>query len=171
VYYAGEAVGVHRASEAEVDCQKPYGRGDLHEDASGAVYYFYGTCYTSGEEEGGCEEPVQVISEPLCQARPAIYGWGGKPDRRGHRRGVPSAWWRYDQRLELYTRTTTIAIYAWKRSLIRKTVRQLHVAPRYNLPRRGHPREHFRREPHARRHYGRLPAPTRHQMRTKKDCG
>jgi hypothetical protein len=75
-----------------------------------SVALLYGDCEAT--DDRGCALPLEIESYPACARGPRSYsGPGASPDRRLRLRGVPAAAFG-DDRLELYTRDTTIVVYA-----------------------------------------------------------
>lgn len=74
------------------------------------VNFIYGLCEILPDEEGGCQPPIQVQVWDACQRNRNSYA-GEEPDREQVIRGVPSAFFEQDTRLELYTGESTIVLY------------------------------------------------------------
>lgn len=80
------------------------------------VSYIYGTCEIP-EGQSGCAPPLEIQSFPACQRSYADYSFEGKPlpyrelPRIDGAQVVKIAF-QFDQRIEVYTGSTTIVVYA-----------------------------------------------------------
>jgi hypothetical protein len=88
--------------------------------------YVYGHCQAV-EGDSGCEPPLQIQSFPACQRSLADYSYEGKPlpvrklPNRGGAEVVEIDFF-LDHRIEVYTKSTTIVIFASSPSLAKKAL-------------------------------------------------
>lgn len=92
--------------------------------------YVYGDCQTPPRDESGCAPPLEIQTWPACQRNKAGYSFDGKPlparelPRRGGAAVVefnPGG----ESRLEVYTKSSTIVIFAERPELAQKAVELL----------------------------------------------
>ena len=93
------------------------------------VSYIYGSCEIQ-KGETGCQPPLEIQSWPACQRFFAKYSFEGEPPahRRLPKRGgaeVVEFDFALDNRIEVYTKATTIVIFAIDQDLARKAVDML----------------------------------------------
>lgn len=92
--------------------------------------YVYGHCESPPTGESGCAPPLEVQTWPACQRYPAGYSFDGKPlpSRELPKRGgaeVVEFDFALESRIEVYTKSSTIVIFADSPELARKAVELL----------------------------------------------
>jgi hypothetical protein len=92
--------------------------------------YVYGHCESPPTGESGCAPPLEVQTWPACQRYPAGYSFDGKalPSRELPKRGgaeVVEFDFALESRIEVYTKFSTIVIFADSPELARKAVELL----------------------------------------------
>jgi hypothetical protein len=99
------------------------------ESPANYVAYVYGDC-KQPQEGSGCAPPLQVHTWPACQRTFADYSFEGEPlphrelpDINGAK--VVEIDFVVDNRIEIYTRSSTIVIWAGSRALATKAIDQL----------------------------------------------
>jgi len=105
------------------------GTTPVDEPPANFTNYIYGDCDTGGGESG-CEPPLEIQSWPACQRSLADYSFEGKPmpyrrlpDLGGAE--VVEIDFEYGPRIEVYTGSSTIVIFAGNRALAMKALEQL----------------------------------------------
>jgi hypothetical protein len=102
------------------------------------VAYTYGHCEIA-EGATGCAPPLQIHTWPACQRSLAEYSFEGKPlpykelPKRGEAEVVEIDFF-LDNRIEIYTKSSTIVIFASEPALARKAVRLLRSQERGKPP-------------------------------------
>ena len=102
------------------------------------VTFRYGGCEPPSGE-GGCTSQIEVQSGPLCDRHPALYGefeTGPTPYSQHTVRGVPAAMFTDDLGviLEIYTGTTTVAIFAPSSEVALSLAQELQEAVATDIP-------------------------------------
>jgi hypothetical protein len=89
------------------------------------VAYVYGKCKIA-EGATGCEPPLQIHTWPACQRSLADYSFEGKPlphrELSSNGARVVEIDFLLDNRIEVYTKSATIVIFASDSALARKAV-------------------------------------------------
>jgi hypothetical protein len=128
-----------------------------------SVTVIYGIC--DFEREPQCSPPLQVQSWPACERKPANYRDpnGALPERTDLTiRGVPAAVYEEDHRVEVYSGTTTVVIYANDRDLALRAAEGLQRAPMAKPP---------LERPLAQQPAGQLPPPRPEVLQGTYECG
>jgi hypothetical protein len=113
------------------------GTTPIDEPPANFVNYIYGDCEIA-EGATGCAPPLQIQTWPACQRALSDYTFEGKPmpyRRLPSRRGaeVVEIQFEYGPRIEVYTKTSTIVIFA-KDPLAEKAVALLQSQENGNPP-------------------------------------
>lgn len=101
-----------------------------HETPANRITYMYGRCETLPEDEVGCVPPLEVQTWPACQRSLADYSFEGRPlpFRQLPKHGgaeVVEFDFALERRIEVYTKSSTIVIFADSPELGRKAVEHL----------------------------------------------
>jgi hypothetical protein len=103
--------------------------GSAHEWPANYVSYIYGDCEIP-EGATGCQPPLEIQTWPACQRSMADYSFEGRPlpHRKLPKHGgaeVVELQIPLENRIEVYTKSATIVIFALDPDLARKAVRLL----------------------------------------------
>ena len=98
-----------------------------YEAPANRITYIYGHCETPPEGETGCAPPLEVQTWPACQRNRAGYSFEGEPlpYRELPRHGAAEVVefdFALENRVEVYTKSSTIVIFADSPELGRKAV-------------------------------------------------
>jgi hypothetical protein len=93
------------------------------------VSYIYGSCEIP-EGQTGCEPPLEIQSFPACQRSYADYSFEGKPLPYRELPGIDGAQvveiaFQIDQRIEVYTGSSTIVIFASNPAVVEAALESL----------------------------------------------
>jgi hypothetical protein len=105
------------------------GTTPIDEPPANYTNYIYGDCQPQGSE-GSCEPPLEIQTWPACQRSLADYSYEGKPMpyRRLPDLGdaeVVEIEFEFGPRIEVYTKTSTIVIFAVRPDLAEAALDQL----------------------------------------------
>lgn len=135
-YYAGDAFEGLDMTNSEQLCEAP----DPVLGRNVYVAYTYGDCQVPSGEEGACFPPLEIQSAPMCERHAGLYT-DGSPDGASpypHEeltvRGVPGASFDGGTVLELYTGTTTVALFGDDPAQVRRLAESVVVAPGTAIP-------------------------------------
>jgi hypothetical protein len=99
----------------------------VYEAPANRITYVYGHCEALPEGETGCVPPLEIQTWPACQRNKAGYSFEGKPlpYRELPKRGgaeVVEFDYPLESRIEVYTRSSTVVIFADSPELALKAV-------------------------------------------------
>lgn len=127
IFSAGPAVDGMPMTEAVRRCDTT---APADEKPANNITYVYGHCEMPHEDDAGCVPPLEVQTWPACQRNLAGYSFDGKPlpSRELPAPGgatVVELKLLGDSRLEVYTKSSTVVIFARHPELARKAVELL----------------------------------------------
>jgi hypothetical protein len=101
--------------------------------------YVYGYCETPAKDDQGCAPPLQIQTWPACQRNKAGYSFDGKPvpSREIPPKGgamVTEFKLAGESRLEVYTKSSTVVIFAERPELAKKAIEFLRPQKTGNPP-------------------------------------
>lgn len=145
-YYVGDQFEGLRLTSRRRSCEAPpavvrSATGDLvHERPVRVndVSYVYGDCWQPPVGAGARVPPLQIVSSPGCERPHSLYhryvgppglGLEAEPHRDMQLRGVKIAVFDEGERLEIYTRNSTVAISASDPRLAAMAARRMIAAP------------------------------------------
>lgn len=101
-----------------------------YEAPANRLTYIYGRCEITPEDESGCVPPLEIQTWPACQRSIADYSFEGKPlphkglPKRGGAEVVEFSF-ALENRVEVYTKSSTVVIFASTPELAQKAVESL----------------------------------------------
>jgi hypothetical protein len=126
VFSAGPSVSGVPLTEVKRRCG---GRAPKDEPPANLTNYIYGTCRIAADATG-CEPPLQVQTWPACERSLADYSFEGRPIPYRKLPNVGGAVaveinFMLDHRIEVYSGSSTVVIFAVDRDLARSALSQL----------------------------------------------
>lgn len=163
IYSLGPSVEGHEVNSVTRRCDEPKPEAPAR---ANSVTYAYGVCpeLLDGTETS-CAPPLQIQSWPACERSLADYellpGVPYPHKSLGEHQGVPAYSFDEGSRVELYTGTATIVIFATDPALIEKAVAAIQPEPASEPP--GDPKEADAQSPE-------LPPPAPEAMAGRLSC-
>lgn len=113
-----------------------------YESPANEITYIYGDCKVPVGSESGCTPPLEIQTWPACQRSKADYSFGGRPlpskklPEHGGAEVVEFDAPFLGGRIEVYTKESTVVIFAESPQLAREAVKRLTPQERGQTPAR-----------------------------------